>query len=139
MTEVIVVNARTGGAKGTKPERMDLLPGECLVGLARHYGIGSLKYDDDNWMKGYDWKFSYAALQRHAVDWWGGEEWAEERFECKETGEQVTVLVNHMLAVAWHAFALYWFSEHKREHAPLRFAHGVRPSEQLHSYTVLTE
>lgn len=135
MTEVMVTSV-TGGAKGTKPERMDLLPGECLMGLSTHYGIGSAKYDDDNWMRGYDWKFSYAALQRHATAWWGGEEWTWETFIHRDTGEVVTVMVNHMLAVAWHAFALYYFSEHHREFAPKRFAQTARPSFQRHAYLI---
>lgn len=121
MTEVRTVSV-TGGEKGSKPERLDLIPVEPLFELAKHYGIGSLKYDDDNWMRGYEWKHSYAALQRHANEWWGGDEWGVETFVNRETGEEVTVVVNHMIAVAWHAFALFWFSRHKREFAPARFA-----------------
>lgn len=121
MSEVRVVDPRTGGAKGTKPERFDLIPGEPLAALALHYGIGALKYEDENWKKGYDWKHSYAALQRHANAWWMGEEWGVEEFQHRETGETIRVTVNHMIAVAWHAFALYYFSLHHRGLSPDRF------------------
>lgn len=124
MTEIRITNDRTGGAKGTKPERYGLVPVEPLAALAKHYGIGALKYEDDNWMRGYDWALSYDALQRHANLWWSGEEWGVERFINRHTGEEVLVMVNHMIAVAWHAFALYYFSIHHRDGdlMPARFA-----------------
>lgn len=129
MSEVRMVDPETGGAKGSKPERLDLIPIEPLLELSKHYGIGAFKYEDDNWRRGYDWKYSYAALQRHANEWWTGQEWGWETFVNRETGEEVTVLVNHMIAVAWHAFALYWFSIHMRSKSPDRFmAEG--PAEQ---------
>lgn len=121
MSEVRTVS-ETGGEKGSKPARFDLIPAEPLWLLAQHYGVGSLKYDDDNWRCGYDWKYSYAALQRHANEWWLGREWGVEEFVHRETGETIRVVVNHMIAVAWHAFALYWFSQNQRNFAPAQFA-----------------
>lgn len=84
----------TGGEKGSKDERFDLLPAEPLIALARHYGVGSRKYEDRNWERGANWDLFFAALQRHAWAWWNGEDIDE------ETGS------NHMTAVAWQAFAL---------------------------------
>ena len=57
MTEVRTTS-RTGGQKGTKPERFDLIPVGALAALARHYGAGAEKYDDNQWRKGYEWSKS---------------------------------------------------------------------------------
>lgn len=121
-------NEQTGGEKGSKPERFDLIPCEPLAELARHYGIGAMKYEDENWKLGYDWKYSFAAMQRHAWEWWNGQEHGIETFVHRETGEEVKVVINHMIAVAWHAFALHWYSLHRRELAPEQF-YRKAPSE----------
>lgn len=115
----------TGGQKGKKPERYDLIPlgfvhevkrqgyvsadelydelRRCALSFwnfddlarlaqaarlveqilggeiaARHhianvYGPGAIKYDDNNWRKGYPWSWSYAALHRHLEAWHRGE------------------------------------------------------------------
>lgn len=89
----------TGGEKGVKQARYDLIPTGPLKLLAEHYGTGALKYADRNYESGYEWSKSYAALQRHANAWWGGETFDPENG------------ANHMTAVAWHAFALLLFSE----------------------------
>jgi len=98
VTEVRSVSS-TGGVKGTKDERHDLVPPEALAKLARHYGVGALKYEDHNWRKGYEWSKSYAALQRHAQAFWAGED------IDAETGSP------HMAAVAFHAFTLLVFMD----------------------------
>lgn len=89
--------SETGGRKGVKPERYDLVPVEPLAAVARHYGVGAEKYDDWNWTKGYEWSKSYAALQRHANAFWRGEDYDE------ETGSP------HLAAVVFHAFSLLEF------------------------------
>lgn len=100
-SEVRITNALTGGQKGQKDERYDLIPVGPLRQLARHYGVGARKYDDHNWRRGYDWSLSYAALQRHAQAFWSGEDTDE------ETGSP------HLAAVAFHAFALLeWATTH---------------------------
>ncbi len=71
--EVRLVSA-TGGAKGSKPARHDLLPTEPLDLLARLYGKGAEKYDERNWERGYDFSLSYAANQRHMLLFWQGED-----------------------------------------------------------------
>lgn len=94
----------TGGAKGSKSERFDLIPVEPLTWLARQYAIGAAKYGDPyNYRKGYPWSLSYAALQRHANAFWRGEDWDD------ETGQP------HLAAVAWHAFALLTFVDEHPE------------------------
>jgi len=93
----------TGGVKGTKLERHDLIPPEALQALAEHYGknggngtVG--KYQSNNWRKGFEWSKSYAALQRHALAWLSGED---------IDGPSGS---HHMTAVAWHAMALLQWS-----------------------------
>jgi hypothetical protein len=91
----------TGGQKGVKSARYDLIPTGALKQVAEHYGRGAEKYDDNQWRKGYEWSKSYAALQRHATEFWSGED-----FDA-ETGS------NHLAAVAWHALTLLTFyNEH---------------------------
>ena len=97
MKEVIVTDPITGGKKGQKLERFDLIPNEFERALAIHYGVGATKYEDKNWEKGYRWSLSVGALRRHLSAWLGGES------IDVETGS------NHLIAVAWHAIALYIF------------------------------
>lgn len=97
--ETRVVNPATGGQKGSKLARFDLIPAGPLWDLAEHYGRGSRKYADRNWEKGVNWSLSFAALMRHAWAFWNGEDHDE------ETGSK------HMIAVAWHAFALAEFMD----------------------------
>lgn len=95
-TEVRTVSS-TGGEKGVKPERFDLIPTGPLTDLARLYGRGAEKYAARNYERGYEWSKSFGAMQRHAWLWWSGEDTDE------ETG------VPHVINVAWHAFALCLF------------------------------
>jgi hypothetical protein len=89
----------TGGQKAGNLERYSLIPVEPLRLLARHYGIGATKYDDDNWRKGYDWRWSLDSLHRHLASFEAGED------IDPETGSP------HIIAVAWHAFTLTEFSK----------------------------
>lgn len=92
----------TGAEKGTKAERFDLLPVEALATVARHYAVGAEKYSAHNWRKGYEWSKSYAALQRHAGLFWGGQDNDEE------------MGTPHMAAVAFHALSLLTFMDEQR-------------------------
>lgn len=94
--EVRVTDSKTGGQKGVKLARFDLIPHEPLWELAEVYGRGAKKYSDDNWRKGYSWRLSIGALFRHLCLWISGQKRDEEG--------------NHHLAqVAWHCFTLYWY------------------------------
>ena len=102
LSEVRVVDPVTGGEKGSKLSRFDLIPAEALVELANHFGRGARKYEDRNWERGYKWSLSFAALNRHLWQWWHREEHDE------ETG------THHIIAVAWHAFVLFTFWVRKK-------------------------
>lgn len=89
----------TGGEKGTKDERFDLLPTESVAKIARHFGVGANKYEDHNWRRGYEWSKSYAAMQRHLHAFWGGED------IDAETGSP------HLAAAGFHVLALLEFMD----------------------------
>jgi len=95
--EVRVVDVTTGGQKGSKLAKFSLIPPEAMWELAEHYGKGCVKYESRNWEKGYAWSLTVDALQRHLNQWLRGES------RDKETGS------HHLIAVAWHAFALFTF------------------------------
>lgn len=97
-TEKRIVNEATGGMKGRKDERFELLPWEELAEVARLYGFGASKYEDRNWERGYDWSLSFGALHRHAAAFWRGEE-VDPESGC-----------SHMASVVFHALALMRFA-----------------------------
>lgn len=118
----------SGGQKGTKEERGDLIPVGPLRELAVHFGRGALKYDVHQWRKGYEWSKSYSALMRHLNLFWSGEEYdvcSNEPdnclFEHPEDGRpwpkpETDTCWNHtgshhMVAVAWHSFVLLEFKD----------------------------
>ena len=99
--EHIVVN-KTGGLKGSKIARFDLIPCKPLWELAEHYGKVLRKYPQRNWEKGFDWSLSYAAAQRHLNAFWNGEDYDTKDHRSK-----------HVIAAAWHCFALAeWMETH---------------------------
>ncbi|WP_131823871.1 MULTISPECIES: dATP/dGTP diphosphohydrolase domain-containing protein [Mycobacteroides] len=93
----------TGGQKAGNDVRPSLFPVQELLEVAELYGKGAKKYADHNWARGYEWSKSYDAMMRHAMEWWGGEE-----FDNGEggTGQE------HLDAVIFHALALKYFRKH---------------------------
>jgi hypothetical protein len=88
------VTSSTGGEKGQKLARFDLIPKSPLWQVAELYGVGARKYADRNWERGYNWSLSFAALNRHLWQFWAGED------NDAETG------LPHLASVVFHAFAL---------------------------------
>jgi len=103
-SDEVRVTAPSGGQKGSKPARFDLIPGGALWKVAELYGHGASKYEPRNWERGYDWSLSFAALQRHAWQFWNGED------NDPESGKP------HMASVVFHALALLTFMEEQREY-----------------------
>jgi 5'-nucleotidase len=87
----------TGGEKGAKPQRYDLLPVLPLDMLAELYGNGAAKYAAHNWRRGYDWSLSYAAAMRHLTRFWNGEDIDPE------------MGLPHVTCATFHLFALAQF------------------------------
>ena len=96
-----IVNKKTGGEKGSKLARFDLIPPKPLTYLAEVYGYGCSggKYLPRNWERGYDWGLSFAAMQRHLWADWGGE-----RLD-PESG------LPHLAHAAWHCLTLMEWAE----------------------------
>lgn len=77
MTEVRITS-ETGGQKGQKPEQLHHLDPLALMYLAEVAAWGGQKYDDYNYLKGFDWSLSYDAGQRHQMLHWSGQDTDEE-------------------------------------------------------------
>lgn len=117
-TGEVRVTSATGGAKGSKPARFDMIPTDALWELAEQYGKGAEKYAPvnglDNWRNGYDWSLSFAAAFRHLTAAMGGED------IDAETGSK------HVIAAAWHMFALAHFMNNDRLREQFDNRQGVR-------------
>ena len=92
-----VTDPVTGGQKGMKQQRMDLLPYDTLMRVSEHYGYGATKYEDRNWERGYAYSLTMGALMRHLAAWWHGED------IDPDSGNP------HLSAVVFHALALATF------------------------------
>lgn len=79
------------------PARYDRIPYEPLAALARHYRAGAAKYAAHNWAAGYEWSKPFAALLRHLLAFWNGED------IDAETGSP------HIVACAWHCLTISEF------------------------------
>lgn len=115
----------TGGQKGVKLARFDLIPAGPLLELAEHYGRGAKKYAPDQWRAGYEWRKSIASLGRHYTDFLAGKDYdvcsndpegCLLEFEGKAWDGDPDTCWNHtgshhMVAVAWHAFCLLEFKD----------------------------
>ena len=95
--EARVTDPTTGGQKGVKLERFDLIPFDALEEVARVYGYGARKYAEHNWARGYAWSLTLGALLRHVS-----------RFMCGEDRDPETGCL-HLAHAAWHCLTLIAF------------------------------
>lgn len=100
MEETIITDSQTGGKKGAKLARFDLIPPDALWQVAEHYGRGASKYIDRNWELGVDWSLNFSALMRHAWAFWNG------------SSLDAETDTHHLAAVVFHAFALMTFERY---------------------------
>jgi hypothetical protein len=124
------LTSETGGQKGVKMARFDLLPWGALTEVAEHFGRGAAKYADHNWRRGYPWSRSYGAAQRHFAGWVTGEDYdicTGHEVDCKHTDAEGKPFVaapspngptcfnhtgsHHLAAFAWHALVLLEFKD----------------------------
>lgn len=96
-TETMIYDEKTGGIKGSKNSQIGFIDPAALYELGKVAGMGIIKYDKYNYLKGYDWSLSYNALMRHMQQMWAGEE------VDQESG------LLHSVHAAWHALALASF------------------------------
>lgn len=54
--------------------RFDLVPTDGIMALAQVLTLGAEKYGERGWERGMAWSRVYAALQRHLIAWWAGED-----------------------------------------------------------------
>jgi hypothetical protein len=123
----------TGGEKGVKLQRFDLIPVFPYQKLAEHFGKGALKYAEHQWRKGYEWSKSYSAIHRHLTAFWAGYDYdvcSNEPDAClheppkgakpRDDFEPDTCYnhtgSHHLDAVMWHSFVLREFAEFYPEH-----------------------
>jgi 5'(3')-deoxyribonucleotidase len=108
----VLVTSPTGGSKGKKLARFDLIPAEAMWKVAEVYGMGAEKRGDWNWRKGYDWSLSIGAMERHLNQFKQGES------RCAQDGQ------HHLASVVFHALALMTFEEECPEYDD-RFKKGM--------------
>jgi len=96
--EVRMVDAVTGGVKGEKLCRFDLLPWDALWEVAELYGVGARKYEVRNWERGYRWSLSFQAMMRHVTQFW--------QFGVRTDAE---LGKHHLAAAAFHCLAMLAF------------------------------
>ena len=95
----ITQTSSTGGQKGKKLARFDLIPPNAIIEIAELYGRGAEKYEDRNWEQGYPISLSFAALNRHLWQFWNGENRDEE------------TKAHHLSSVIFHAIAMMTFQD----------------------------
>jgi hypothetical protein len=95
--EIMVIDPLTGGQKGSKGSQIGFVDPVALYELGKVAGMGIVKYEKYNYLKGYDWSLSYNALMRHMQQMWAGEDFDD------ESG------ILHSVHAAWHALALASF------------------------------
>lgn len=125
----------TGGEKGVKLARYDLIPVLPLRLLAEHYGRGAAKYADNQWRRGYEFSKSIAAKVRHFEAWRGGEDFdvcPADGYGCRHTDQDGNPFTgvpsdngptcfnhtgsHHLAADLWHSMFLLEGTEHWPEH-----------------------
>lgn len=91
------ITSDTGGVKGVKTCRYELIPWEPLAELAKAYEVGGRKYGDDNYLNGYSYGRSFGAMMRHGWRFMAGQDYDP------DTG------VHHLALAAWHCFTMMTF------------------------------
>jgi hypothetical protein len=122
----------TGGQKGVKIERFDLIPAGPHRELAIHYGRGAFKYDLHQWRAGYEWSKSISAIHRHMNAFERGEDYdvcSNDPDGCLHVDSDKGDWPNpgtdtcwnhtgshHMVCVAWHSYLILEFKDTHPEH-----------------------
>lgn len=131
MAEVRTTSS-TGGQKGVKEARYDLIPAGPEHELAVLFGRGARKYEDHQWRSGYEWSKSIAAISRHFNEFKQGRDYdvcSNDLSGCSHVDVHGNAFVppawdtcynhtgaHHMTAVAWHSFVLLEFKDTHPDH-----------------------
>jgi hypothetical protein len=94
----------TGGKKELKNERFDLIDTPFLRELSKVCNFGAVikGYGEDNWRKGFEFKHSIAAMQRHLHCF------IENHDRDEESG------LHHLAHAAWHCMVLMEYSSNAK-------------------------
>lgn len=91
-----------GGTRADRGKpRVDLIPAEVLLEIARIYTHGAEKYSEHNWSRGMNYSRMYSSLQRHLLKFWAGET------NDPDSGE------HHLTCVAFGVLGLLYFELHR--------------------------
>jgi hypothetical protein len=101
------VVSETGGEKGSKQAQLGAIDPLALLELAKVAGFGAEKYDEYNYLKGYNWTLSINAASRHLLQFANGEDIDPVAFN--EKGEQTGSGLSHVAHAAWNCLALVSF------------------------------
>ena len=132
MSNEIRTTSSTGGQKGVKEARHELIPAGPEHELAVLFGRGARKYDDHQWRNGYEWSKSIGAIARHFNEFKQGRDYdvcsndpngcsfVDIHGETFEPSAPDTCYnhtgAHHMIAVAWHSFVLVEFKDTHPDH-----------------------
>lgn len=97
----------TGGQKGVKLARFDLIPAGPLKELAEHYGRGARKYANHQWRQGYEWSKSIGAIGRHFNDFMAGKDYDV----CSNEPENCAVKLEDGTVMPYNAYDGYYISD----------------------------
>lgn len=120
MTEIRTTSS-TGGQKGVKDERHDLIPRKGVAAIARVFAFGAKKYADHNWRRGYEWSKSIAALDRHFSDFVDGQTYDTCRNDCEFHDENGDLTcrnhsgLHHLAHAGFHILVLLTWHEEQGE------------------------
>lgn len=93
---------KAGGTRADKGKpRIDLIPAEVILEIAKIYTHGAEKYRPHNWSEGMDYSRMYSSLQRHLLKFWAGET------TDPDSGE------HHLTCVAFGVIGLLYFELHR--------------------------
>lgn len=98
------------GIEAAGKARMDLIPWDAVEAIAVHFGTSAGKYPDHDWeehVPEYRWSIYAAAMQRHFVRWYMGEDVDEKGY-------------SHAVAMATNALMLltYVLRDHPGDDRP---------------------
>jgi len=143
MTEIRTTSS-TGGEKGVKAERHDLIPRKGVAAIARVFAFGANKYADHNWRRGYEWGKSIAALDRHFSDFADGKTYdlCEDGCEFYDENGGLTCRnhsgLHHLAHAGFHILVLLtWHEEQGEGNDNLfddRWPHSMARSRLMDAY-----
>jgi hypothetical protein len=92
--------------------RYDLLPWDAIEQLAILYTVGAQKYEENNWLRGFRYGRTMAAMLRHLNAWWLSKLMGKDGKDYENADLYAKLGLepqSHLVAVVWNAVALLTF------------------------------